>query len=149
MNTLCVSLNICRTVSVNIHGINNVLKLTVPMHASVLDLHNHSYHLQKVHKYLILSCSYLFLHNTAQLFILFAQDLLWTMVPQWDFFRMASTPHLPRPWQIHNHCLALTNKRGISGSKVSQWELFRCMREKFGPEVYARNTCNTKVCIWY
>ena len=55
MNTLCVSLNICRTVSVNIHGIRNVLKLTVPMHARVLDLHNHSYHLQKVHKYLVLS----------------------------------------------------------------------------------------------
>ena len=50
---------------------------------------------------------------------------------------MASTRRLPRPWQIHNHCLALTDKRGISGSKVSQWELFKCMKDKFGPEEFS------------
>ena len=78
------------------------------------------------------------LHNTLSCLLLaYIKDLLWTMVPQWDFFHMAATPHLPRPWQIHNHCLALTNRRGISGSKVSQWELFRCMREKFGLEEFS------------
>ena len=60
------------------------------------------------------------------------QDLLWTMIPQWTFLHTAATPHLPRPWQVHNHCLSLSDRRGISGSKVSQWELYRCMREKYG-----------------
>lgn len=54
------------------------------------------------------------------------------MVPQWNHLHLAATPNLPRPWQTHNHCLSLTGNRGISGSKVSQWELFRCMRERHG-----------------
>ena len=65
------------------------------------------------------------------------QDLLWTMTPQWDHFRGADTPDLPRPWQIHNHCLPLTNKKGISGEKTSQWELYKCMRDKFGPAEFS------------
>ena len=67
----------------------------------------------------------------------FVQDLLWTMVPQWDFFHTAAIPHLPRPWQVHNHCLSLSDRQGISGSKVSQWELYRCMREKYGEEDFS------------
>lgn len=59
------------------------------------------------------------------------------MVPQWNHFRTAATPGLPRPWQIHNHCLALTNKRGISGGKVSQWQLYKCMRDKYGPSEFS------------
>ena len=59
------------------------------------------------------------------------------MVPQWDYLHMSSTRDLPRPWQIHNHCLSLTDKRGISGTKVSQWELYSCMRDKYGPEEFS------------
>jgi len=66
------------------------------------------------------------------LVLLLTQDLLWTMVSQWDFFKRAGTQGLPRSWQIHNHCLPLTNFRGVSGEKVSQWQLFKCMRNKFG-----------------
>ena len=66
----------------------------------------------------------------------FLQDLLWTLVPQWDYFDRASTADLPRPWQVHNHCLPLTNNRGISGAKVSQWKLFKCMRDKHGEKEF-------------
>ncbi len=65
------------------------------------------------------------------------KDLLWTMVPQWDFFPRASTPLLPRTWQVHNHCLPLTNNRGIAGGKVSQWKLFKCMRDKYGAKEFS------------
>ncbi|CAI8021259.1 Deoxyadenosine kinase [Geodia barretti] len=64
-------------------------------------------------------------------------DLLWTMVPQWEALHTTKTPGLPRPWQVHNHCLSLSNSRGISGSKVSQWEMYRCMREKHGEEAFS------------
>ena len=59
------------------------------------------------------------------------------MVPQWEFLHTAKTPGLPRAWQVHNHCLSLSGHRGISGSKVSQWELYRCMREKHGAEAFS------------
>ena len=59
-------------------------------------------------------------------------DLLWSMVPQWEHFPEG----IPHRWQVHNHCLALTNFRGISGSKISQWEKFKCMQDKFGKESY-------------
>ena len=59
------------------------------------------------------------------------------MIPQWDYFSKAPTTNLPRPWQIHNHCLSLHDKRGISGGKISQWELFKCMRDKFGLEEFS------------
>ena len=58
------------------------------------------------------------------------------MIPQWDYLSLASTPNLPQPWQVHNHCLSLHNQRGISGSKASQWELFKCMRDKYGAEEF-------------
>lgn len=64
------------------------------------------------------------------------QDLLWAMIPQWDYLPRASTPNLPRLWQVHNHCLSLHNQRGISGSKTSQWELFKCMRNKYGEDEF-------------
>ena len=59
------------------------------------------------------------------------------MVPQWDFLQKVPTPNLPRPWQVHNHCLALSDRRGISGGKVSQWEMYRCMREKYGADEFS------------
>ena len=62
------------------------------------------------------------------------QDLLWTMVPQWDSLHTASTA---RPWQVHNHCLSLSNHRGISGNKVSQWEMYKCMRDKYHDENFS------------
>ena len=80
-----------------------------------------------------ISSVFLSLNLIKTLIMTIIQDLLWTMVPQWDHFHTASTRGLPRPWQIHNHCLALTNKRGISGGKVSQWQLYKCMRDKYGP----------------
>ena len=58
------------------------------------------------------------------------------MIPQWDYLHTASTPNLPRPWQVHNHCLSLHDGIGISGSKVSQWELYKCMRKKHGPQEF-------------
>lgn len=64
-------------------------------------------------------------------------DLLWTMVPQWHSLHTASTPDLPRPWQRHNHCLSLTNNRGISGAKVSQWKLYKCMRDAHGSKLFS------------
>lgn len=61
-------------------------------------------------------------------------DLLWTMVPQWSSLPTSPSPdlQLPRPWQRHNHCLSLTDNRGISGGKISQWQLFKCMRKAHG-----------------
>ena len=67
----------------------------------------------------------------------YTQDLLWTMVPQWDYLQKTATPRLPRPWQTHNHCLALTGQQGISGTKVSQWELYQCMRNKYGENEFS------------
>ncbi len=64
------------------------------------------------------------------------QDLLWTMIPQWNNFQTAQTPNLPRPWQVHNHCLSLRDGQGISGNKISQWNLYKCMRDKHGPIEY-------------
>ena len=60
-------------------------------------------------------------------------DLLWSMVPQWEHF----PEDIPRRWQVHNHCLTLVNFRGISGSKISQWEKFKCMQDKFGKESFS------------
>jgi hypothetical protein len=59
------------------------------------------------------------------------------MVPQWEALHTTKTPGLLRPWQVHNHCLSLSNGRGISGSKVSQWEMYRCMIEKHGQEAFS------------
>lgn len=59
------------------------------------------------------------------------------MVPQWVALKTAKIPDYPRPWQTHNHCLSLSNHRGISGTKVSQWEMYRCMREKYGAEDFS------------
>lgn len=59
------------------------------------------------------------------------------MVPQWNHLRSSPTPNLPRPWQVHNHCLSLTNNRGISGDKVSQWKLYKCMRDVHGPQEFS------------
>ena len=59
-------------------------------------------------------------------------DLLWSMVPQWGHF----PDGIPKKWQVHNHCLTLSNFKGISGDKISQWEKYRCMRDKFGMESY-------------
>ena len=56
------------------------------------------------------------------------------MIPQWDFFLEDS--NLKR-WQIHNHCFALRNLEGISGSKVSQWKHFKCMVNSFGGEHFS------------
>ncbi|KAI6650583.1 Tubulin polyglutamylase TTLL4-like isoform X2 [Oopsacas minuta] len=58
-------------------------------------------------------------------------DLLWSMVPQWDHFPNG----VPKKWQVHNHCFNLANFKGISGDKISQWEKFICMQNKFGKEV--------------
>lgn len=60
-------------------------------------------------------------------------DLLWSMVPQWEHF----PENIPHRWQVHNHCLTLVNFRGISGSKISQWEKFKCMQDKFGQGSYS------------
>ncbi len=59
------------------------------------------------------------------------------MIPQWDFIASSSTHGLPHTWQVHNHCLSLTDLRGISGGKVSQWQLFQCMRDKFGDKEFS------------
>ncbi len=59
------------------------------------------------------------------------------MIPQWNYLHLAPTPDLPRPWQVHNHCLSLTDYRGISGGKVSQWLLFKCMRDKYGVDEFS------------
>ena len=59
-------------------------------------------------------------------------DLLWTMVPQWEHLPWWA----PRKWQVHNHCLSLSNFKGISGDKISQWDKFSCMKNKFGKEAY-------------
>ncbi|XP_019855248.1 PREDICTED: tubulin polyglutamylase TTLL4-like [Amphimedon queenslandica] len=63
-------------------------------------------------------------------------DLLWTLIPQWDYLHTASTRNLPRPWQVHNHCLSLHDGDGISGTKASQWKHYQCMVSKFGTEKY-------------
>ena len=60
-------------------------------------------------------------------------DLLWSMVPQWDHFPNG----IPKKWQVHNHCLTLPNFKGISGDKISQWEKYRCMQDRFGTESYS------------
>jgi hypothetical protein len=59
-------------------------------------------------------------------------DLLWTLIPQWNYFHTAYTENMPRSWQLHNHCLSLRDGRGISGNKESQWELFKCMVDQHG-----------------
>ena len=71
-------------------------------------------------------------------YILFAfipQDLLWTMYPQWNFINKQSVT-VPSYWQIHNHCFALTDNQGISGTKISQWEHYKCMRNRYGPDAF-------------
>ena len=61
---------------------------------------------------------------------------MWTLVPQWDYLKTPPNNDIPHKWQVHNHCLSLHGGRGISGSKVSQWELFQCMRAKHGSSKY-------------
>jgi hypothetical protein len=58
-------------------------------------------------------------------------DLLWSLVPQWDYLPKGDE-EFPRTWQIQNHCFGMRNVEGISGSKVSQWKHFECMRSEFG-----------------
>ena len=72
-------------------------------------------------------------YNITYWFVNF-KDLLWTMVPQWSYLHTALTPALPRPWQVHNHCLSLHDGKGISGTKVSQWQFFKCMMTKYGSQ---------------
>lgn len=63
------------------------------------------------------------------------QDLLWTMFPQWDYITQQSIA-VPSYWQVHNHCFALSNNQGISGTKISQWNHYKCMRDKHGPDAF-------------
>ena len=58
------------------------------------------------------------------------------MIPQWSYLHTALTPGLPRPWQVHNHCLSLHDGKGISGNKVSQWQFFKCMMTKYGSQQF-------------
>eukprot|EP00731_Ephydatia_muelleri_P027787 Em0019g660a len=42
------------------------------------------------------------------------------MLPPLDWFHNCSELQVsPRPWQIHNHCLSLSNKTGISGANLT------------------------------
>lgn len=63
------------------------------------------------------------------------QDLLWTMFPQWNYIGQQSIT-VPHHWQVHNHCFSLQDNQGISGTKISQWEHYKCMLDRHGPDAF-------------